>query len=247
MMPQALPAILIRRFACRYRHIIANRIHRRTSRRYDRVLGPESGETKISRRKLPAWVPQVAGYTISIGCLAWVLHGYDLRSIWSGIKELEWPWVSLCVVFDLLVYVCHGWRWNLVLRPVKRLPLWRTVQAIYIGLFANEILPLRTGEVIRCYLLAHWSDLFFSVALASIAVERLMDGVWMVSAFAVTSSFLEGKIPAYVVDVVRGVTALLFWCWASFFTWFFINRTPTRWFGKAAGAQPFVTWWMDCI
>ena len=89
-------------------------------------------------------------------------------------------------------------------------PLWRTVQAIYIGLFANEILPLRTGEVIRCYLLAHWNDLFFSVAFASIAVERLMDGVWMVSAFAITASLLEAKIPTYVVDVVRSVTAIMF-------------------------------------
>jgi glycosyltransferase 2 family protein len=138
-----------------------------------------------------------------------VLHGYDLRSIWSGIGELEWQWVSLCILCDLLVYVCHGWRWNLVLQPVQPLPLWRTVQAIYIGLFANEILPLRTGELIRCYLLAHWNNLLFSVAFASIALERLMDGIWMVGAFAVTASLLQDKIPTYVVDVVRMISVVL--------------------------------------
>ena len=41
----------------------------------------------------------------------------------------------------------------------RSLPLWRTVQSIYIGLFANEVLPLRVGELIRCYLLAHWNSL----------------------------------------------------------------------------------------
>ncbi len=179
-------------------------------------MGQESGENSKSRGKLPSWVPQALGYGLSIGCLFWVLHGYDLRSIWAGIRELEWQWVSLCIVCDLLVYVCHGWRWNLVLRPVRKLPLWRTVQAIYIGLFANEILPLRTGELIRCYLLAHWSDLLFSVSFASIAVERMMDGIWMITAFAITASFLQGKIPAYVVDVVRIIAVVVSLLLAAF-------------------------------
>jgi uncharacterized protein (TIRG00374 family) len=136
-----------------------------------------------------------------------VLHGYDLREIEAAVKDLDWPWVCLCVIFDLLVYVCHGWRWTLVLGPIQRLPIWRTVQAIYIGLFANEVLPLRTGELIRCYLLAHWNGLFMSTVLASAAIERLMDGVWMVLAFLITANFM--KLPEGIVDVVRLLSAVL--------------------------------------
>ena len=149
----------------------------------------------------------MVGYALSIGCLVWVLHGYDLREIKAEIKDLDWMWVSLCVIFDLSVYVCHGWRWNVVLSPIRRPPFWRTVQAIYIGLFANEVLPLRTGEVIRCYLLAHWNGLYLSTVLASAAIERLMDGIWMVVAFLVTATFL--KLPAGIVDVMRIMTGLL--------------------------------------
>ncbi len=156
---------------------------------------------------MPSWLPQALGYTLSIACLAWVLHGYDLHEVEAAIKDLDWKWVTLCVVSDLAVYVCHGWRWDLVLRPIKRLPLWRTVQAIYIGLFANEILPLRTGEVIRCYLLAHWNGLHLSVVLASAAIERVMDGVWMVSAAVITTNFL--KLPGGIVDVIRILAGLL--------------------------------------
>jgi uncharacterized protein (TIRG00374 family) len=136
-----------------------------------------------------------------------VLHGYDLREIEAAVKDLDWPWVCLCVIFDLLVYVCHGWRWTLVLGPIQRLPVWRTVQAIYIGLFANEVLPLRTGELIRCYLLAHWNGLFMSTVLASAAIERLMDGVWMIVAFLITANFM--KLPEGIVDVVRALSAVL--------------------------------------
>src|ERR1035438_5414284 len=70
-----------------------------------------------------------------------------------ALARKDFRWVLLAVVFDLSVYVCHAWRWNTLLAPVVRLRLWRTVQSVYIGLFANELLPLRTGEVIRCYLL----------------------------------------------------------------------------------------------
>src|SRR5207237_9333481 len=102
------------------------------------------------------------------------------------IKALDWVWISVAVITDLSVYVCHGWRWNVLLAPIVRLRFWKTVQAIYIGLFANEVLPLRTGELIRCYLLAHWNDLQISVVFASAALERLLDGLFMVLAFLIT-------------------------------------------------------------
>jgi uncharacterized protein (TIRG00374 family) len=81
------------------------------------------------------------------------------------------------------------------------------VQAIYIGLFANEVLPLRTGEVIRCYLLAHWNGLHLSTVLASWGIERVLDGIWMVIAAVITTSFL--KLPTTIVDLVRVIAVVV--------------------------------------
>jgi uncharacterized protein (TIRG00374 family) len=91
---------------------------------------------------------------------------------------------------------------------VVRLGLWRTVQSIYIGLFANEVLPLRVGELIRCYLLAHWNGLRLSLGLASAAVERVIDGFWMLGAFLITASFVKG-IPRDITILVQGLAGLL--------------------------------------
>ena len=148
------------------------------------------------------------GYAISAGCLFWVLHNYPIRELIPQIRGLDWKWVFLGVALDLSVYVCHGWRWTLLLRPVARLPLWRTVQAIYIGLFANEVLPLRTGELIRGYLLAHWNDLLLSVVFASEAVERLIDGLFMIGAFLLTAHFVRG-LPTALTDLVRVIGVVL--------------------------------------
>lgn len=89
-----------------------------------------------------------------------------------------------------------------------RLRPWRTIQAIYIGLFANEVLPLRTGEVIRCYLLAHWNDFRLSLSLTSAAVERLIDGFWMLALFIATASFVRG-IPRDLIILVQALGLLL--------------------------------------
>jgi len=163
---------------------------------------------EASRPWMPRWLPHVAGYGLSAGCLAWVLHGYPLGELLPTFHALDWRWVLLAVVCDLGIYIVHGWRWKTLLGPVIRLGLWRTVQAVYIGLFANEVLPFRPGELIRVYLLCHWNDLRLSLGFASIAVERLMDGFWMLAAFLITAGFVKG-IPKDMIILVQVMGALI--------------------------------------
>jgi uncharacterized protein (TIRG00374 family) len=165
-------------------------------------------DTSPKRRKLPGWVFQALGYAGSAICLVWVMHGYNWRELFVTIRELDWRWVLLAVMADLTVYISHAWRWKTLLAPVIRLRFWRTVQAIYIGLFANEVLPLRTGEVIRCYLLAHWNNMRISLSLASAALERMIDGLWMVGCFLITAGFVRG-IPKDLIILVQVIGALL--------------------------------------
>src|SRR5512144_1616825 len=109
---------------------------------------------------------------LSIACLFWVLHDINWREYPDELRSMNWWWVSVAVLSDILVYVWHGWRWSLLLKPICDIPVMRSVRAVYVGLFANEILPLRTGEVIRCYLQARWSEVPFSVTLSSALIER---------------------------------------------------------------------------
>ena len=96
----------------------------------------------------------MAGYAISIACLIWVYRGFDWKGELPKLMQTDWRWVTVAVLADVVVYVVQGWRWNLLLQPLAPVPVMQTIQAIYIGLFANEVLPLRSGEVIRCYLLS---------------------------------------------------------------------------------------------
>jgi uncharacterized protein (TIRG00374 family) len=135
---------------------------------------------------------------VSIACLVWVLHDIDTESLNSEIARMQWGWVAVAVIADILVYFWHGWRWSLLLSPLAHVPFWRSVRAIYVGLFANEVLPFRTGELIRCYLMGKWSDLPFTVTLSSALVERIFDGAWLIFCLLVTVSIVD--VPEYIVD-----------------------------------------------
>src|SRR6202042_1222338 len=117
---------------------------------------------------------------LSVACLAWALHGVSWTELWAEVRELDWRWVSIAVIADLLVYVVQGWRWSLLLLPVAPVSSWASVGAIYVGLFANEVLPLHAGELIRCFLMARWSKIPISVTMASALIERIFDGALLI-------------------------------------------------------------------
>ena len=157
--------------------------------------------------RVPAWVIPALGYAVSIASLAWILHGVDGSQIIEDLQSLRWKWVILAVLGDIGAYIWQAYRWNLLLSPVVRVPLWRSIQAIYVGLFANEVLPLRPGEVIRSYLQARWTEVPFSVAFSSVIIERIFDGLWLVTIFALTTAFIT--LPPFMVDMARFVAAVV--------------------------------------
>jgi glycosyltransferase 2 family protein len=167
---------------------------------------PQSGSGAKTRRRLFLWATNI----VSIACLWWVLHDLNWHEFAADVRVIHWRWVIVAVVADVLVYFWHGWRWSLLLTPVERIPLMRSVRAIYVGLFANEVLPLRTGEVIRCYLQARWSSIPFSVTLSSALIERIFDGFWLVLCMLIVVKRVPG-LPRFIIDaaVVLGVFVLV--------------------------------------
>jgi hypothetical protein len=132
------------------------------------------------RSKRTAHIFTAVTLVVSVACVLWAVHGVSWSELGEEIAELDWRWVAVAAVVQLLVYVVQAWRWSLLLAPVGKVTQWAAVGAIYVGLFANEVLPLRAGEVIRCFLLARWSKIPISVTLASALIERIFDGALLI-------------------------------------------------------------------
>lgn len=134
-------------------------------------------------RKFRSWAILIVTNLISLVCMAWVLNGANLTRIWSEVQHMHWRWVALAALSNIFVFLLQGWRWRLLLTPIERVRFAHTVEAIYVGLFANEVLPLRAGELIRCFLLSKTSQIPLSVSFASALIERIFDGIWLMVCF----------------------------------------------------------------
>jgi uncharacterized protein (TIRG00374 family) len=158
---------------------------------------PASNVSEEASRFSNTW-KAVLGYAIAALCLIWVFHDVKIVELFRSAKTINWWWVAGAVLFDIFSYVCQGMRWSMLLHPSGSVGTLRATQAIYAGLFVNEILPMRIGEVLRAYLVSRWTSARFAAVIPSILVERFFDAIWLALAFGIT--VLSVPLPKYLVD-----------------------------------------------
>src|SRR5262245_9159076 len=114
---------------------------------------------------------KVLGYTLAILGLAWVLHNIGPGRLAKNLVIRDWRFVPAAVVADVLSYVAQAYRWRLLLSPVGQISVMGAIEAVYTGLFFNEILPMRPGELVRALIAGRLLDVRLSAVLPSVAVE----------------------------------------------------------------------------
>jgi uncharacterized protein (TIRG00374 family) len=156
----------------------------------------------------------VLTYVVAIVCMWLVLRHSHWQDFRSDVREIGWGWIVLAVISNIFAFVCQGWRWTMLLAPIDRIPVIRSVQSVYVGLLASEVLPLKPGEIIRCYLQSRWKDIPFSVTLSSAFIERFFDGVLLGLALIVTLGRtpdipMEIRVASWVLVGVLVIGAVL--------------------------------------
>lgn len=135
----------------------------------------------------------ILGYGLSIICFVWVLRDFHIVKAWRQIETADWRWVLVGMGFDVLSYVVQAIRWKFLLTPFGKVRLTTAIRAVYAGLFANLVFPLRPGEVLRSYIVTDSEDISIGRVLGSVGVERLIDLVIATASLGVASLLLSGS------------------------------------------------------
>ncbi|MFL5759442.1 MAG: lysylphosphatidylglycerol synthase transmembrane domain-containing protein [Thermomicrobiales bacterium] len=167
------------------------------------------------RKTWRIWV----GFLISVGFLYFAFRGQDFGKIRDSLAHANyWYLLPAIGLYFLGVYV-RAFRWSVLLRPVKTLHAREVFPVTVVGFMANNILPLRTGEIVRAYVINRRYNVSKTASLATIAVERLFDGLtmlaFMLAAATVVSFTSELKhlvIIAFIVfaGILIGLSILTF-------------------------------------
>jgi uncharacterized protein (TIRG00374 family) len=83
-------------------------------------------------------------------------------------------------------------RWSILLRPLTSdVTSGSLFPTVIMGYMANNVLPLRTGELVRSYIVRQQYGVRKTSVLATIAVERIFDGFTMLGFMLVATAFVS--------------------------------------------------------
>ncbi len=108
----------------------------------------------------------------------------DWSELFSHIQQASKAWLGIAVGCTIVSYFMRARRWQLLF-PSIIMDFWKSYQVLVLGFFMNNVLPARAGEFVRAHMGAKVGKESRTLVLATIASERLADGVTLSLFFVV--------------------------------------------------------------
>ena len=150
------------------------------------------------------------GIAISIILLFFSLRGLELESVWQSVRVANYWWLIPGIAAYFTAVAVRTWRWSYLLRPNKHVPFGSLYETVVIGYMGNNVYPARAGELVRSYILRRNQNVPMAFSLATILLERIIDGIVMV-AFVLIGLPNVPNLPAAansIVLIAAGIFAI---------------------------------------
>jgi uncharacterized protein (TIRG00374 family) len=134
---------------------------------------------------------------VSIVAIVLVFRSVDPARAADIIAHASPAWLLVVAAFLIADLILRAARWRALLAPIRDVPLGATLAYLLVGYLANNVLPARLGELVRCHYLGDRQNLSRATALGTVVVERVVDIAVVVAIAAV----------AILVLSVRGTVA----------------------------------------
>jgi uncharacterized protein (TIRG00374 family) len=122
-----------------------------------------------------------------------LFRNINLNDLLTAFTHFHFFWLLPALLIYLLGYVIRGFRWVVLLSPVKQCTFKSLFPTLIIGFMANNILPARAGEFVRAHLNGKKEGISRSASFATIVLERLFDGLTML--ILLWAALLFGRLP----------------------------------------------------
>jgi uncharacterized protein (TIRG00374 family) len=120
------------------------------------------------------------GLIVGVGLLLLVARFVNLPATIQVLRQnLATPrGIALALlsgVAFLLAWSIRGVRWKLFLNPVGKVSTLKAIQLYQVGVFLNFLLPVRGGEVAKCFMLKRSAGIAVSKSLPTVAMDKALD------------------------------------------------------------------------
>jgi uncharacterized membrane protein YbhN (UPF0104 family) len=126
---------------------------------------------------------------IGLGALVWIALLIDLERLILTLRTAQPAWLLVLLLAIAAEQLVRAWKWRQILHPVKPITTLRLFGAIMAGYLANILVPLGMSPLVRAWLIARLDDLKMSAVLATVAIDRFIDGIVFTGFVALVLAF----------------------------------------------------------
>ncbi len=149
--------------------------------------------------------------SVSLGAVFLLLFVFqlDLTAVLENLQGIQYQFLAPALVFYFLAFAIRVYRWQIILKPVAFLSIGQLASPLAVGYMANNLLPVRMGEIIRSYYLARKTSLSGISVLGTLIVERTFDGLTLACLFMLSALAVPYTVEINLLGGVRSLSAWL--------------------------------------
>lgn len=174
------------------------------------------------------------GLGISVAFLAIFFLTSEPQLLLGTLRQADYVFLFPAIGLYLISIFFRALRWNVLLKHIKFIKPIRLYPVVVVGYMANNLLPMRLGEVVRSYYLSEREGVSKVSALMSIFLERVLDALILILliVFCIPFSPVFGLAEAFEqhhggLYLLTGI-ALAFLFFIMFLLLFFAALSPAR-------------------
>lgn len=143
------------------------------------------------------------GILIGAVCLWFAFQDVSWSDVVKSLEGIQYSFLIVAVLMMPLTHLFRVWRWKTLLEPIKAISVKNLFIINAVGFLSIQVFPFRMGEFTRPILLKRHYEIPISTGLATVAVERIFDGLF--SGIALFIGLLsvpeERRIPFLAISV----------------------------------------------
>lgn len=175
------------------------------------------------------------GMTVSLFLLYFSLRDVDWSALKSTLVEIKIFPIIVCFFMISFGIILRGWRWSLISGTSSNKIIF-FIRSTNFGVLANQLLPVRLGEIVRILILKKQINISLSELLSSALIDRMLDVLsLLVSTFLVSSIVVNNILPkrwllgaGILISIIMAAVIIFR---AGVFQ-FWLNRLSERWFHR---------------
>ena len=132
-------------------------------------------------------------WVITVLALYYAFHAAKWDELFDHIRNANKRYILFAFCLTIMSYFYRARRWQFLFPEKRSVSYITSAKVLILGFFMNNILPARAGEIVRAHMGSKATGMSRTLVLATIASERLLDGLAISLYFVIFSFGIGGS------------------------------------------------------